>query len=614
MNSTTTFSTDRSSRGNIQSSFMAASFWHHSAPGRVRRAAKANSAESLWSAWSAYLVKRKKPERVDRFFAVKRSPLFWSPTEGALDRGTAALIERLAGLDSKNVLSATKTDWDRDAGGWIADSAGAGRDPALGLEAVAWAAALPELAGVVASSVWWNLLDHLVALCVEASAWPVEELPLIQQLLAGEVALTLAQGLPEITSCRKLARRARRSLSAGMIDLLDGQGLPRAEHLPLLRPLLACWTRCRALAQGMKKDCLTRRAGEQFDWAVRQALRWTRPDGSPVFGAADSGSCDDLFTAALRFVDDKDDRRIAGEVLPGKKSRRDRASRRDLPEASAHSEWSTATVLRGDWTRRGPRLSVLYPGPRVLTEWSVDGDVLWSGDWGWEIRRDGKLLEPEGEWQDLCWVSDKDADYLELELELTGGVKINRQMVMAHKDRLVLLADAVLGGEVLGDGSGRLEYRGWLPLSPDIATGDESETREIYLTGCHASVMALPLALAEWRGDDRLGTLARTGAGLELRQSTDGRSLYCPVLFDFDPRRAGRRRTWRQLTVAASLEIQPADVAVGYRVQLGREQWLIYRSLAQRANRTLLGHNLSTESLVARFDRSGEVEPLIEVE
>jgi len=49
-------------------------------------------------------------------------------------------------------------------------------------------------------------------------------------------------------------------------------------------------------------------------------------------------------------------------------------------------------------------------------------------------------------------------------------------------------------------------------------------------------------------------------------------------------------------------------------VALGNRQWLIYRSLGQPGNRTLLGHNLSTEMLVARFDKSGEVEPLIEIE
>ena len=72
--------------------------------------------------------------------------------------------------------------------------------------------------------------------------------------------------------------------------------------------------------------------------------------------------------------------------------------------------------------------------------------------------------------------------------------------------------------------------------------------------------------------------------------------------------------TWRQLTVGESLRAQPRDVAVGYRVAIGSRQWLIYRSLAAAASRTLLGHNLSSETLVARFARSGEVKTLIEIE
>jgi hypothetical protein len=101
---------------------------------------------------------------------------------------------------------------------------------------------------------------------------------------------------------------------------------------------------------------------------------------------------------------------------------------------------------------------------------------------------------------------------------------------------------------------------------------------------------------------------------LELRQSADCRGLYAPLFFDLDRLRMTCPPTWRQLTVAALLASQPADVAVGYRVAVGRQQWLIYRSLAEKANRTLLGHNLSSEMLVASFDRSGEVVPLLEIE
>lgn len=105
-----------------------------------------------------------------------------------------------------------------------------------------------------------------------------------------------------------------------------------------------------------------------------------------------------------------------------------------------------------------------------------------------------------------------------------------------------------------------------------------------------------------------------TSQGLELHQAADGRRLMAPLFLDLDPRRMRRRLTWRQLTVAESLSIQAADVAVGYRVAIGSQQWLIYRSLGPRGNRTVLGHNLSTESLVARFDSSGEVESIVEIE
>jgi hypothetical protein len=67
--------------------------------------------------------------------------------------------------------------------------------------------------------------------------------------------------------------------------------------------------------------------------------------------------------------------------------------------------------------------------------------------------------------------------------------------------------------------------------------------------------------------------------------------------------------------VAEALQIQPPDVAVGYRVQCGKKQWLIYRSQAARGNRTVLGQNTSSEFLAARFlSPSGDVEQLIMVE
>jgi hypothetical protein len=159
-----------------------------------------------------------------------------------------------------------------------------------------------------------------------------------------------------------------------------------------------------------------------------------------------------------------------------------------------------------------------------------------------------------------------------------------------------------------------INYRGALPLCGGIAFRGAAASREGFLVGRKRRALVLPLALPEWRGDVRVGELAQTGAGLELFQGAEGCRLLAPLFIDLDRRRMTRRLTWRQLTVAASLAVQPHDVAVGYRVAIGKRQWLIYRSLARKASRTLLGHNLVSELLVARFDRSGEVEPLLEVE
>jgi hypothetical protein len=246
----------------------------------------------------------------------------------------------------------------------------------------------------------------------------------------------------------------------------------------------------------------------------------------------------------------------------------------------------------------------------VRTEFCSDREVLWSGEWRCEIRRNGQVLSPESDWEEVCWVSDEDVDYLELEIELADGVAVQRQMLLAREDRFLLLADAVLGDE-----PGKLEYRGWLPLGPQVAWEQSRQTREGFLVAeGKPAALVLPLALPEWRADGRGGTFEWTKEGLQLTQAAQGRSMYAPLFIDLHPRRMTRRLTWRKLTVAESLETQPDDVAVGYRVQIGKEQWLIYRSLVEPANRTLLGHNLSTEALVARFDRSGEVEALVEVE
>lgn len=278
---------------------------------------------------------------------------------------------------------------------------------------------------------------------------------------------------------------------------------------------------------------------------------------------------------------------------------------------AAHCEATSLAVLRPAWSPRD-MLTVDYRGREIRSELTCGGQLLWSGRCNPRIALDGIELSPASDWENLCWVSDEDADYLELQLEFLGGVRVQRQMLLARQDRFLFAADAVLC-----ERPAAIDYGLAMPLTEGVAFLPGDQTREGFLASsdgrCRAQ--ALPLALSEWSGDAHSGDLAAGEHRLDLRLTAPAaQALYAPLFIDLSPRRFTLPVTWRQLTVAEDRVIVPRDVAVGYRLQIGRAQWLFYRSLAECGNRTLLGQNLVSEFLAARFGRHGIAEPLMEIE
>jgi len=279
------------------------------------------------------------------------------------------------------------------------------------------------------------------------------------------------------------------------------------------------------------------------------------------------------------------------------------------PRRATHSPSARRAVLGRNEAAAAGRLEIDYGGKDVRLNFTTGSDPAWSGPWGLEVRADGTPLSVSSGWEVAFWYSDRQMACVELEARLTGGFRIQRHLSFAHEDSFVLLADSLLGNR-----PANLEYRAWLPLDARTSFEPAEETREGVLCVGRRRILALPLALPEWQCDARPGSLARTDQGLALSQSAKGASLFAPLFFDLDSRRNRQPFTWRQLTVAENLQAVAADVAVGYRVMVGKKQWLIYRSLAPVGNRTLLGHNLISQLLVARFDRKGEVASLVEIE
>ena len=254
----------------------------------------------------------------------------------------------------------------------------------------------------------------------------------------------------------------------------------------------------------------------------------------------------------------------------------------------------------------------------VLLEVAVRNEPVFFGLWTFDIRLGNKKLLPEGSWSKVCEHTEKGCDYVEIELILSGDYRLQRSLLINHKDKVLLLCDTVLADDENKRTTGTLSCQAEFYVSPKLRAKISAEATEIEFRSTSPVFRALPLALPEWKAAKSSGlvsgTLTTVDGTLVLRQESTGKSLFAPLFIDLDVDRLDKRYTWRQLAVGENLQRVRDDQAVGYRIQLGQEQFLLYRSLTLRASRTVLGHNLIDDFCFARFVPDTGVEPLIAVE
>ncbi len=599
---TTTTSAKRSRKSSASLSSGPGGPWSQAAPRRIRHTYQGDENSHGWTLWRKHLAKRKlRP--LGKLFGGSQPAIFWAlpadttvePAERVFElvRRPRSTERRTAGLE--NAVQC-----------WFSQIEVAAADTAFALECIAWAQALPQLAEHVTERCWWQLVNRLVAI---ASAQRCADNLLALNMLHAELPVVLAYVLPEVAECQSLVATAHRMLERASEEPLEENQPVDGQRLELLRPLLACWTRIRAIGHALDDAPWSDDALREYARLVEYALRLSRPDGRQVLESEGAPTWNRrLLKTALRLADHAKTQRV-GELLKtgGKPPQK---NRQRMPRPSFKHEPGGIAVLRSSWRRTSPQLAINHAALPLASELTVGKECLWSGQHEVEVRIDGHLLTARHPWDQICWESDDDIDYVELELKLSDGVTIQRHMALARGDRFLLLADAVLG-----ERAAKIEYRGTLPLGSRAAFQGEPETREgtIVTTGGLAA-RVLPLALGEWRSGPNFGDLQSAGDALELTQSADGVRLFAPLFIDLDPRRMAKEVTWRQLTVGENRSAVRPDEAVGYRVQIGRAQWLIYRSLAKAAVRTVLGKNLLNELLIGRFDTGGSVQTLLEIE
>ena len=573
-------------------------------------------ATSNWDTWVSTLLQRKKPIALRKLLpSGGKSSLLWA-TEDNVDPSSIELIAKLDKLRIKQKDVKASKGWTQRVSDWLAANrlrreGNSASSTTLGyaLECLAWAHGLPLLVGKLSEGLWTELAETLVRISSEASNGAFPREPIVGQLIAGELPLTLSYLFPELPRCVELNAVAREVIAEGIDEILDGEGQPHARHLPQLRLILACWTRCLYLDRMLKKQRIEKPARLQFEWLVRQTLRWCRRDGTSIFDQKEKfkrASFLQLMDSALCLAGDQIDLHIM-DALISNPNETDGADD-SLPSAAEHSDWAETAMLRTNWNAKSDYFAVTYHGRELNTEFAINGKVAWSGQLQPRVSFDGQVLTPQSDWEEVCWESDYDVNYLELEMEFGQGCSVQRQILMARGDRFLMISDALTNLQ-----TGRHEIVSRLPLAKNISLKPSDETHEAFLmNGSKRMASVMPISLPEWRTDRNRGQI-NTDRN-EFTQFGQGSGMYSSLFIDFEPTRQRFPLTWRQLTVAESLEILTPDTAVAFRVQVGKRQWVIYRSIADAGNRTFLGHNLIAEFVVARFDPSGELTNLIEIE
>jgi hypothetical protein len=491
-----------------------------------------------------------------------------------------------------------------------------GADRWLACEAATWALgwmARSRRAGGSAGSLLERLVQEAMAATPTITAG---------NTLPAAFMLLLARLFSDIEACRRFEAIACDAVAAEIDHLVSVRGTVRLTGGGAMVGRAVRWCRVRAIAEMTGGAAWGHATERRWREAATAAMRLVGRHGRML---TEVGLLPIAFTRPLLEAVDGLGRRRTRTVKAVCEPPRVAGKLRQFIRRDLHDAAAATTVLRTGWDRGSVRVLVEYSSPVPRLEIALGDRLLVAGPWAWHLAVDGQTQQTEGPWSVSCQESNASASFLEITAPLPGGRQLERQVILLAKDRALILADAVTTPDappasvphptVNGKtGMPHLRSESMLHLTSGLDAESTTETREVLLFDTTVRAAALPLALPEWRSASGRGSLSPDSQKLALSHETPGTRFYSPLWLDLDPSRVGQPLTWRQLTVADTRLILPAHQAAGFRVQVGQDQWLLYRSLDAPRNRTLLGCNVSCDFLVGRIKRNGVVKRLLEIE
>ena len=399
-------------------------------------------------------------------------------------------------------------------------------------------------------------------------------------------------------------------LSHCVLNVLDDDGWPGAEVRQDYGPLAASWTRSVALLKSvglsLDEDVL-----EALRWLPRQVMRLKRSDKTLMLSSSPATVPDDLINLMIRVFGDADDKRIFKRTVDHPASPKPNLVMLDKSRNTI-STWGESLLFHDGWEKRSCRLSAAFGRDGCQLE-IAKAKTLIQGNVFPNLIVDGNPLSIIDDPDVLVEYVDGRVAFAEIEWQFDNEVVLQRQIILSLEDKFAWIGDAVVAPV-----ESHIEYRCQWTLGEGISNVEESETNESYLyDGKKMRGLVIPPALSEWKAErvDRSGgQLSFADDHFSMQAKRKGRSLYVPVFLDLSPKRSLKPRTWRQLTVAEDLEIVGPEAAVAYRVHVGKQQFVFYRSMAEPRNRTFFGENVNTEMFLGRLEKNRSMTELVQIE
>jgi len=444
-----------------------------------------------------------------------------------------------------------------------------------------------------------------------------------QLLQAGELPWRVGLLFADVKGSTKVRRRGRKVIRRELEDRTDGDGTPHATLLPRLGYWLAALVRSGQWANRFQATLWDDDLSMLFNDLLEQAIRLYRPSDSWAMSNGFSASPRSLFRAAsqlagsefkiadLSFAWDKDPSHRRKRKTKSKKS----ASATTKPRLrklapSSQSDWANLACLRSDWETECDSVVIDHNGQFPQIDMTVLGRALFNGNWDLQIKVDGKPVQVKRQWTAICWNTDNDGDYLELQQTFAAGGRVERQIWLSRSAHSAMFADSLTGFS-----SKQIEYTSRLPLIDGLDTQSDAGDRETRLKDGPILTRVFPLFLPQDRVHGTPGGCGVFGGDLVLKHVAAGQGLYAPIVLDWHPDRRRKPVQWRKLTVTEDGRILPGDVSAGYRMKIGDQHLLAYRKL-QKSDlpQTVLGFQTFDETVLGQFDKNGDVTPLLLVE